>query len=90
MKVTTEGKINKKGLLKKQFPPSFTQFKEGDQPINEEKSLEWMDAQIKMKEFDISNYDRPKMAKIGYYWSEQHTIEIVNLLKQYQDVFSHN
>ena len=40
-----------------------------------------MDAKIKTKEFDISNDDRPKMAKIGNYWSEEQMTEIVNLLK---------
>ena len=28
------------------------------------------------------------MAKIGYYWSEEKTTKIVNLLKEFQDVFS--
>ena len=28
------------------------------------------------------------MAKIGYYWSEQQTTEIVNLLREFQDVFA--
>ena len=28
------------------------------------------------------------MAKIGDYWSEEQTTEIVNLLKEFQDVFS--
>ena len=47
-----------------------------------------MDAKIKIKEFNISTEGQPKMAKIGDYWSEQQTIDIVNLLKEYQDVFS--
>ena len=63
------------------FPATFSQFKEGIQPINESKTLEWLDAKVKTKEFDISNDDRPKMAKIGDYWSEEQTTEIVNLLK---------
>ena len=41
---------------------------------------------MKTKEFDISNDDRPKMEKIGDYWSEEQTTEIVNLLKEFQDV----
>ena len=43
---------------------------------------------MKTKEFDISNDDRPKMAKIGDYWSEEQTTEMVNLLKEFQDVFT--
>ena len=56
--------------------------------INESKAPEWIDAQIKMKQFDFSNDDKPKMVKIGDYWLEQHTNEIVNILKEYQDIFS--
>jgi hypothetical protein len=47
-----------------------------------------MDAEIKTKEFDISIDDRPKMARIGDYWSDKKTMEIVDLLKEYQDVFA--
>ena len=47
-----------------------------------------MDAKVKTKEFDISNDERPKMVRIGDYWSEEKTIEIVNLLKEFQDVFA--
>ena len=42
---------------------------------------------MKIKEVDISNDDRPKIAKIGDYWTEAQTTEIVNLLKDFQDVF---
>ena len=63
------------------FPATFSQFKEGSWPINEAKAPEWLDAKVKTKEFDISNDDRQKMAKFGDYWSEEQTIEIVNLLK---------
>lgn len=42
-----------------------------------------MDAEIKMEEVDILADDHPKLAKIGYYWSEQQTTKIVNLLKEY-------
>ena len=42
----------------------------------------------KTKEVDISNDNRPKMARIGDYWSEEQTTKIVNLLKQFQDVFA--
>ena len=70
------------------FPATFSQFKEGFRPINEAKAPEWLDAKVKIREFDISNDDRPKMAKIGDYWSDEQTTEIVNLLKEFQDVFS--
>ena len=70
------------------FPTTFSQFKKGSRPINEAKALEWLDAKVKTREFDISNNDRTKMANIGDYWSEEQTIEIVNLLKDFQDVFS--
>ena len=70
------------------FPATFSQFKEGIRPINETKEPEWLDAKVKIIEFDISNDDRPKIAKIGDYWTEAHTTEIVNLLKEFQDVFA--
>ena len=63
------------------FPATFTQFKQGIRPINEAKAPKWLYAKVKTKEFDMSNDDRPKMAKIGNYWSEEQTIEIGNLLK---------
>ena len=47
------------------FPATFSKFKEGIRLINEAKALEWFDAKVKTKEFDISNDDWPKMAKIG-------------------------
>ena len=40
-----------------------------------------MDAKVKTKEVDISNDDRPKMARIGDYWNYEQTTKIVNLLK---------
>ena len=40
-----------------------------------------MDAEIKTMEADISNDDQPKMTRIGDYWNDEKTIEIVNLLK---------
>ena len=70
------------------FLATFSQFKEGIQPINEAKAPEWLDAKVKTREFDISNDDRQKMANIGDYWSEEHTTKIVDLLKEFQDVFS--
>lgn len=47
-----------------------------------------MEAEIKTKEVDISNDDRPKLAKIRNYWTEEKTIDIINILKEYQDVFA--
>ena len=49
---------------------------------------EWMDAKVKTKEIDISNDNRPKMVRIGDYWSEEQTTKIVDLLKEFQDVFA--
>ena len=47
-----------------------------------------MDAKIKIKEINITKEGDPKMSRIGDYWSEQQTTEIVDLLKEYQDVFA--
>ena len=47
-----------------------------------------MDAKVKTKEIEISNDNRQKMARIGDYWSEEQTIEIVDLLREFQDVFA--
>ena len=47
-----------------------------------------MDAKIKIKEINIATEGQPKMARIGDYWSNQQTIEIIDLIKDYQDVFA--
>lgn len=47
-----------------------------------------MDVEIKTKEVDISINGHPRLAKIGDYWTKEQTVEIVNLLKEYQDVFA--
>lgn len=47
-----------------------------------------MDANIKIKEDNIAKEGQPKMARIGDYWSEHQTTKIVDLLKEYQDVFA--
>ena len=47
-----------------------------------------MDPKNKIEEVDTSNDDRLKMEKIKYYWTEHQTININNLLKEYQDEFS--
>jgi hypothetical protein len=70
------------------FPSSYNKVVEGEHQLDESKAPEWMDAEIKTKEFDISIDDRPKMARIGDYWSDKQTMEIVDLLKEYQDVFA--
>jgi hypothetical protein len=72
---------NKEDQEQPDFPKSFTKIEEGERHLDEAKPLEWIDAEIKTKEFDISNDDRPKMLRIGDYWSEKKTIDIFNLLK---------
>lgn len=47
-----------------------------------------MDVKIKIKEINIAKEGSPKMARIGDYWSKRQTTEIVDLLKEYQDVFA--
>ena len=47
-----------------------------------------MDTKIKIKEVNIAKDGQPKMARIGDYWSEKQRTEIVDLLKEYQDVFA--
>ena len=49
MKVTMKEKSDPEILIENYFSPSFMEFKEGDQSINEERALEWMDVQIKIK-----------------------------------------
>ena len=46
-----------------------------------------MDAKIKMKEINIGTEGQPNMARIGYYWSDQQTTKIIELLKEYLDAF---
>ena len=75
-------------MIATEFLATFSQFKEGNRPINEAKAPEWLDAKVKTREFDTSNDHRPKIEKIGDYWSEPQTTEITNLLKEFQDVFS--
>ena len=81
LKVNTTNKEDIDWMTATEFPATFSQFKEGIWTINEAKAPEWLYAKVKTKEFDISNDDRPKMAKIGNYWNEEQTTEIVNLLK---------
>ena len=69
LKVETTDKQDTDRMTAADFPATFSQFKEGSRPINEAKALEWLDAKVKTREFNISNNDRPKMAKIGDYLS---------------------
>jgi hypothetical protein len=72
---------------KPEFSSSYNQVVEGERQLDESKEPKWMNAEIKTTEFDISIDDRPKMARIVDYWSDKQTMEIVDLLKEYQDVF---
>ena len=58
------------------FLATFSQFKEGSRQNNVSKEPEWMDAKVKTKEIDISNDNRPKMERIGDYWSKEQTIKL--------------
>ena len=88
LKIETTDKPYLDRMTAADFPATFSYFTEGSWPINEAKAPEWLDAKVKTKEVDISNDDRPKIAKIGDYWNEQQTTEIVNLLREFQDVFA--
>ena len=81
LKVETTDKKDTDRMTAADFPATFSQFKEGIQLINETKAPEWLDTKVKIKEVDISNDDRPKIAKIKDCWTEAQTKEIVNLLK---------
>jgi hypothetical protein len=50
-------KEEKEDYKQPDFPESFTRIEEGECYLNEEKPLEWMDVEIKTKEFNISNDD---------------------------------
>ena len=67
LKVESTDKEDTDQMTATDFPASFSQFKEESRQINESKAPEWMDAQVKTKEIDISNDNRPKMARIGDY-----------------------
>ena len=73
LKVKTTDKEDTDRMTAADFPATFSQFKEGSRPINEAKAPKWLDAKVKTREFDILNDDRPKMANIGDYWSEEQT-----------------
>ena len=65
LKVETTDKPDLDRITAADFPATFSQLTEGSRPINEAKAPEWLDAKVKTKEVDISNDDRPKIAKIG-------------------------
>ena len=88
LKIESTDKVDTDRMMAAKFLATFSQFKEYSRHINESRAPEGMDAKVKTKEIDISNDNRPKMAKIGNYWSEEQTIEIVNLLKEFQDLFA--
>ena len=81
LKVEIADKEDGDRMTAAKFPATFSQFKEGIRPINEAKALEWLGAKVKIKEFDISNDEQPKIEKNSDYWSEEQTTEIINLLK---------
>ena len=83
LKIDTTNKEDTDRMTTADFLATFSQLKEGIQLINEAKAPEWMDSKVKTKEFEISNHERPKMARIGDYWSEEKTTKIVNLLKEF-------
>ena len=48
-KVKTTDKEDIDRMTAADFPATFSQFKEGSQPINEAKAPEWLDAKVKTK-----------------------------------------
>jgi hypothetical protein len=49
-----------------------------------------MDAEIKTKNLTYLMMIDQKWYRIGDYWTDKKTTDIVNLLKEYQDVFAHD
>ena len=47
-----------------------------------------MDSKIKIKEVNIANEGQPKMSRIGDYQLDQQTTQIIDFLREYQDVFA--
>lgn len=64
------------------FLKSFTRLKEGERQLEEKSPPEWLDIEIKYREVDISADDRPKIAKIGDYWSEEKVTKVTGLLRE--------
>ena len=44
-------------------------------------------APIKVKKFNIGTTDNPKMESIGDYWDEKTVERIIELLREYNDLF---
>ena len=57
LKIETADKEDTDRMTTANFPATFSQFKEGSQPINEAKAPEWLDSKVKTKEFNISSDD---------------------------------
>ena len=58
-KISTEQKpdqdnTQEENLGEQDFPPLYSEIKEGKREINESKAREWMDANIKIKEVNIA------------------------------------
>ena len=49
LKVETNDKQDTDRMTVDDFPATFSQFKEGIQPINEAKAPEWLDAKVKTR-----------------------------------------
>ena len=47
-KVETTDKEEVDRMIATNFPATFSQFKEGSRPINEDKAPEWLDAKVKL------------------------------------------
>lgn len=43
--------------------------------------------QIKMKKHNIGIEDQPKMETIGDYWDEEMVRLVIDILKEYEDIF---
>jgi hypothetical protein len=64
LKVSKEEKNDPK---QPKFLESFTKIEEGERRLEKEKPLEWMNGEINIKEFNLSNDDQTKMSRVGDY-----------------------
>jgi hypothetical protein len=69
------------------YMPMYNEIKEGKRKLDELNTSTWMDVELKIIEFNISNDCSLKMAKIRDYWLEKKKRKIVDPLNEYQDVF---
>ena len=67
LSIAKANKEPEEGTHDNDFPKSFTEFKEGERHLEAKPPPEWLDAEIKYREVDISTDGRPKIAKIGNY-----------------------